>query len=132
MIVFNFIGLAFVGIGCAVSVACWVLFGAYMGDTLQSFWIATSLGLWTTALLDLRYRFVGETPAIEPSNDAENPAPPPGVMGLIGGLFQLAWSLIWPFSGGQILFVPVWLPAPALCVAYLLGFLDAFIGRQGQ
>src|SRR5688500_16321164 len=60
MFFFNFIGLAFALAGMLVGGGLWVLFGQWFHDNIQALAGGMLLGSLFTAMLDLRYRWLGE------------------------------------------------------------------------
>lgn len=117
MFIFNFIGLAFAaaGIGSAFLFT-WPMSGLFQDYTYAAL-IAGSL---LASALDFRYRWIGED------------APPPDTAKTMTGymaesassLWRLTWNLLWPWSGGQILFVPIWLAFPAVIALDAFGWLS--------
>lgn len=156
MFFFNFVGLAFAGMGAVTTAGVWWLLYTLWGDSLQAGAAAVAVGSLLSLALDLRYRIIGELPeeaagASSPREASESPdtavarltdrakpsekpsALPPANFWLslvtipAGALFRI----LWPFSGGQILFFPIWMAAASLigAVAYYALY---FMGPGGS
>lgn len=140
MLFFNFIGVAFSAAGLVVGCGLWFLFGQWFGDSFRAIAGGLMLGSLFTAFLDLRYRWLGqlesEPPTPKPADSADPKgtpvkSDPAGEETLAGqvtsaslSLAHRLWNIIWPFSGGHILWIPVWVPAAFFFAAYFLGYLS--------
>jgi len=118
MFIFNFIGLAFAALGIGSSyLLSWPMSGMFKEEYAFA---AVMAGALLASLLDLRYRWIGEDPPPQESATTMTGY----VAETASSFWRFGWNLFFPWSGGQILFIPVWLVFPALIALNAFGWLS--------
>jgi hypothetical protein len=135
MFFFNLIGVAFSACGLVVAGGLWWLFRDWFGDTVASFAGAMFLGSLFTAALDLRYRWLNEEIPPAPTRDGKPRTEPESSLVsdlAVGSLSfsQRCFNLVWPFAGGHLLWMPVYVPGVLLFTGYFLGFFGWIFHRS--
>ena len=117
MFIFNFIGLAFAALGFGSAyLMTWTMAGLFHDNTFA----AVLAGAFIASALDFRYRWIGEdTPPADTATTMSG-----YVAETAWSFWRVGWNLVWPWSGGQILFVPIWFAFPGLIALEAFGWLS--------